>query len=131
MAHSAVQRVVHGFEELVNDIQTKTKETLLSNVPPELCETVERCFRSIENPLTNFNTEAKRQRYYADKWKIVQPVEHVLGVRFDVRLDKTTRMYSQVPVTDKFVYVPVLKTIQSMFSNKEILEAFQQTKEHW
>lgn len=35
--------------------------------------------------------------------KIVEPVECVLGVRFDVRGDKTTGIYSQVPVTDTFL----------------------------
>lgn len=46
-------------------------------------------------------------------------------MRYDVRRDKTKGIYTQVPVTDKFVYVPVLKTLQSMFKNKEILEAFE------
>lgn len=36
-------------------------ETVLNNIPSELCETVERCFPSVENPLIKFNTLAIRQ----------------------------------------------------------------------
>lgn len=64
------------------------------------------------------------------KWELVDPVEYVLGVRFDVRKDKTTGVYCQVPITDKFVYVPILGTLQSLFKNSEICDAFLQPKEH-
>lgn len=128
VGQSSVQAAVETIEDLVDGIQTQAKEAILRNIPLELSDTVERCFRSIENPLNKFNTLAKRKRYYEDKWQIVQPVEHVLGVRFDVRRDKKTGMYSQVPITDKLVYVPLLETLKSMFNNKEILRAFQQTK---
>lgn len=130
VGQSSVQATVETIEDLVDGIQTQAKEAVLRNLPSERSETVERCFRSIENPLKKCNTLAKRRRYYENKWQIVQPVEHVLGVRFDVRRDKKSGMYSQVPITDKCVYVPVLETLRTMFNNQEILHAFQQAKEN-
>ena len=53
------------------------------------------------------NTEYKRKRHFEKKWNIVEPVEHVLGVRFDVRRDIITGTYRQVPVNDNFNYVPI------------------------
>ena len=49
-------------------------------------------------------------------------------MRFDVRRDHTTGTYSQVPVTDKFVYTPILGTLKSMFKNTELCESFLQAK---
>lgn len=55
-------------------------------------------------------------------------MEYVLGVRYDVHKDKTTGLYGQVPVNDKFVYVPILGTLKSMFTNSELCHFFQQVK---
>ncbi len=48
----------------------------------------------------------------------------------NVRKDKTTGLYSQVPVNDKFIYVPILGTLESMFTNSELSHFFQQVKSH-
>ena len=48
---------------------------------------MENCFDQLENPLTLFNTGAKRQSFFEEKWKIVEPVE-VLGLRFYIRRDR-------------------------------------------
>lgn len=79
---------------------------------------------------TSLNTRFKRQKYFEGKWEIVEPVEYVLGVRFDMRRDQTTGVYSQIPVTDTFVHVPILGTIKSIFKNTELCEAFLQAKQH-
>lgn len=64
------------------------------------------------------------------KWKIVEPIEYVLGVHYDTRFDKTTGIYSQVPVNDKFMYVPILGTLKSLFTNQELRSCFHQGKSH-
>ena len=46
----------------------------------------------------------------------------------DVRRDRTTGIYSQFPVTDKYMYVPILSTLKSIFKNVEIRESFLQDK---
>lgn len=56
-------------------------------------------------------------------------MEHVLGVRYDLRKDRTG-VYCQVPVNDKFMYVPILGTLESMFTNQELCNCFQQVKLH-
>ena len=45
----------------------------------------------------------KRQKYYDEKWEIAEPKEFVLGVRMDTRRNRTTGVYSQIPVTDKYI----------------------------
>ena len=70
-----------------------------------------KCLDQPENPFSTLNTRAKRQKFFKEKWEIAEPVEYVLGVRFDVSRDKTTEVYSQVPVTDTFVYIPILGSL--------------------
>lgn len=41
-------------------------------------------------------------------------------MRYDTRRNRATGTYSQVPVTDKFVYIPLLETLKFIFNNKEI-----------
>ncbi|XP_037401191.1 uncharacterized protein LOC119265236 [Pygocentrus nattereri] len=126
-----VQCLVGSMEELVNDIHAQAKEAVIKclsvDLPKQALDKVEDCFDQLENPFSFMNTETKRQRYFEQKWNIVEPVEPILGVRFDVRKNKTGT-YSQVPVNDTFTYVPILGTLKSMFSNKELCQSFQQVK---
>lgn len=133
-AESTVQAIVESMEEVVNDIRTQAKEAVL-NCSSELQSTsfqnkVEACFNQLENPFSNLNTQGKRQKFFEEKWEIVEPIEYVLGVRFDVQRDRTTGVYSQIPVNDKFVYVPIIGTLKSMFKNNELSEAFLQAKQN-
>lgn len=133
-AESTVQALVESMEEVVKDIQTQAREAILS-CTSELQDTglqkkVEDCFDELENPFSSLNTRGKRQKFFDQKWEIVEPVEYVLGVRNDLQRDRTTGVYSQVPVTDKFVYVPILGTLKSMFKNSELCDSFLQPKQH-
>ena len=69
------------------------------------------CFEKIENPFGVLNSETKRKQYFTEKWGRVEPVECVLGTRFDTRRNRTTGTYDPVVVTDTLVYIPVLKTL--------------------
>ena len=51
-------------------------------------------------------------------------------MRFDTRRDKTTGLYRQVPVNDKFMYVPIMGSLSSMFKNTELCNSFQRAKQH-
>lgn len=134
VAESTVQAMVGSMEELVNDIHRQAREAVLSCTSEiegtDLEKKVEKCFEQLENPFSTLNTRVKRQKFFEEKWESVEPVEYVLGVRFDVSRDKTTGVYSQVPVTDKFVYTPILGTLKSMFKNTELCESFLQTKQY-
>lgn len=55
----------------------------------------------------------------------MEPVEYILGVRFESRRDRT---YRQVPVNDKFMYVPIMGSLSSMFRNSELCNSFHKTK---
>jgi len=133
VAESTIQSMVGSMEELVNNIHSQTRDSVL-NCTSEMQGTdfekkLDSCFEQLQNPFSVLNTRAKRQKYFKEKWEIVEPVEYVLGVRFDVRRDRTTGVYNQIPVTDKFVYVPILGTLKSMFKNSEICECFLQAKQ--
>lgn len=133
-AESTVQMMVESMEAIVTDLHRHAKETILKSTS-ELKDTgflkkIEEGFDELDNPFTDFNTQRKRQKFFEEKWELVEPVEYVLGVRFDVRKDKTTGVYCQVPITDKFVYVPILGTLKSLFKNSEICEAFLQPKQN-
>lgn len=135
VAESSVQAIVGSIEELVSDIHMQVREAVLSCTSSEIQGTdlekkVKNCFDQLENPFSVLNTGAKRQKFFEEKWEIVEPVEYVLGVRFDVRRDRTTGVYNQIPVTDKFVYVPILGTLKSMFKNSDLCECFLQDKQH-
>lgn len=101
---NSVQCLVGSMEELVNDIHTHAKEAVVeclsSDASKETLEKVEDCFDQLENTFSCLNTESKRTKYFEERWKIVEPVEHILGVRFDMCRDKTTGAYTQVPVND-------------------------------
>ncbi|KAK0146975.1 hypothetical protein N1851_013688 [Merluccius polli] len=77
-------------------------------------------FEKLENPFTSLNTESKRNVFFEKKWKTVQPVEKVLGVRFENRRNRSTGTYDQVVVTDKFAYVPILQTLQPILENPNL-----------
>lgn len=115
-----------------NDIHVYAKqavvECLLSDASKETLEKVEDCFDELEDPFSCLNTESKRRRHFEKKRKIVEPVEHILGLRYDVCRDKTTGTYRQVPVNNKFMYVPIIGSITSMFRNSELCSNFQQAK---
>ena len=130
---STVQFLTSSMEELVKDVHVQAQDAVLKCLSTEATEQtldkVKDCFVQLENPFSLLNTETKRQRHFEKKWKIVEPVEHVLGVRYDLRKDRTG-LYSQVPVNDKFMYVPILGTLESMFTNRELCNCFQQVKLH-
>lgn len=53
-------------------------------------------------------------------WGSVEPVEHVLGTRFDTLRNRTTGAYDQVVVTDRFMYIPILKTLEFIYKHPKL-----------
>ena len=130
---STVQTIVSSMEEVVSDVQIQTREAVFQtfsaeNKESEMCKKIEHSLNKLDNPFSKLNTETKRKKYFSEKWDIVEPKELVLGVRLDTRRDRPTGVYSQIPVTDKYMYVPILGTLKSIFKNSEIIECFLQEK---
>lgn len=102
-----MQCLTSSMEELVKDVHVQAQDAILkclsTVVTEQTLDKVKDCFEQLENPFSLLNTETKRQRHFEKKIKIVEPVEHVLGVHYDLRKDRTG-VYSQVPVNDKFMY---------------------------
>ena len=85
---------------------------------------INQCFEKIENPFGVLNSETKRRQYF-EKWGRVEPVECVLGTRLDTQRNWTTGTYDPAVVTDKFVYIPVLKTLEFIYKHPETKEMMQ------
>lgn len=116
------ETVVENMEELVEELHSNVKDDvkLLPNVE-DLRTKFDDYFESLENPFSKLNTETKWKTHFSQKWGLVEPIEVALGVRYDTRRNRTTGTYNQVPVTDKFVYIPLLETLKFIFKNREIL----------
>ncbi|KAK0150882.1 hypothetical protein N1851_008004 [Merluccius polli] len=84
------------MEELVEELHSTVKEDVVKLLP------------DVEGMRATFDE-------YFDK-----PVEVALGVRYDTRRNRATGTYEQIPVTDKFVYIPLLETLKFIF--KEICD---------
>lgn len=132
VGQSVVNPVVNSMEEIVQDIQQHAKETVIKHVfsnerETEMCKKVEACFDELENPFSVLNSEYKRSKYLSDKWETVEPVECVIGSRFDTRRNKKTGTYDQAVVQDKFMYVPILSTLESIFKSQHVGEMLKKS----
>lgn len=132
VGQSVVNSVVISMEEIVQDIQQHAKETVVKHVfsderKSETCKKVEACFDGLENPFTILNSEYKRSKFLSTKWETVEPVEYVIGSRFDTRQNKETGTYDQVVVQDKFMYVPILSTLEAIFKSKYVVEMLKKS----
>ncbi|XP_047658047.1 uncharacterized protein LOC113658066 [Tachysurus fulvidraco] len=65
-------------------------------------------------------TESKRMQYFSEKWGKIDPVQYVLGTRFATRYNRTTGTFSQTIVKDKYVYIPILETLQFIYKHPKI-----------
>jgi len=121
MSNNVVSTIVGDLEELATGLHSQLKHEILSALPKDgpVRSTLDG-LENFENPFVNFNTESKRMKYFNEKWGVVEPVEVMLGVRFDTRRNKQTGTYDQVQVKDTFVYVPILETIKFMCRNSDI-----------
>lgn len=133
VGQSVVNSVVISMEEIVKDIQQHAKQTVIKNLvfsderETETCKKVEACIDELENPFTIFNSEYKQSKFLSSKWENVEPVECVIGSRFDTRRNKKTGTYDQIVVQDKFMYVPILSTLESIFKSKHVGEMLEKS----
>lgn len=89
VSERAINSLVISLEEIVNDIQNQAKESVKNSLslqePVKIdieCK-IDQCFEKMENPFMALNSESKRTRFLAENWGRVDPVEYVLGSRFD------------------------------------------------
>lgn len=122
VATNVMKTVVENMEELVDELHSNVKEDVVKLLPndEDMRRKFDDYFDSLENPFSKLNTETKWKKYFSEKWGTVEPVEIALGVRYDIRRNRTTGTYDQVPVTDKFVYIPLLETLKFIFTNQQI-----------
>lgn len=123
LGQSSMNSFVSCMEEAFSEIHTQAKNAVLQCLSSQTVANknmIEQAFKGIENPFTSLNSENKRQKHFAKKWKIVDPVEKVLGTRFDSRRSKTTGIYEQVIITDKFAYIPILETLKAIICNPNL-----------
>ncbi|KAK6484891.1 hypothetical protein HHUSO_G12766 [Huso huso] len=122
--NTVVLSMVKNLEEYVSDLQSNLKDQVMSLVPSDnpSRSSLEDMFENIKNHFSNLNSDSKFKKYFSKKWGVVQPIELCLGVRFDTKRNRRMQTYEQVPVNDKFIYVPILKTLQFIFKNADICD---------
>lgn len=127
--NNTVSAIVNDLEEFTNELHSQIKQEILSVVPEDnaVRNALEQSLEKFDNPFSDLNSETKRTKYLNTKWGVVEPQEIILGNRFDMRRNKTTGTYSQVPVRDTFIYVPILDTLKFMCRNSEICKLLTQT----
>lgn len=124
ISSSLVSSIVGDLEELTSDLRSQAKQAVLEVLPagdPSITS-INQCLKNLENPFSSLNTEWKRNKYFSEKWGVVEPVECILGVRYDNRRNPKSGNYEQVPVRDTFIYVPILDTLKFMCKNPEICD---------
>ncbi|XP_051947286.1 uncharacterized protein LOC127618717 [Xyrauchen texanus] len=124
ISNSLVTSIVGDLEELTDTLHSQAKHNMLSALPTSdpYKFVINESFEKLENPFTNLNTEWKRNKYFKEKWGVVEPVEITLGMRYDSRLNQKSGTYDQVPVKDTFIYVPILETLEFMCRNPDICD---------
>ncbi|XP_028977254.2 uncharacterized protein LOC109615529 [Esox lucius] len=126
VAETTINYVVSALEEVVGDVYSQTQESVKKSLSLEepiksLVESqIDQCFEKMQNPFVALNTESKRMQYFSDKWGKIDPVEYVLGTRFATRRNRTIGTFAQTIVKDKFVYIPIIETIQSIYKHPNI-----------
>ena len=125
--NTVVLSTIENLEEFVGDLQSNIQDQVLNLLPDDnpSRSAVEELFKSMDNPFSQLNSASKLNKYFSEKLDIVQPVELRVGVRYDSRRNSKTGNYEQVPIIDKFIYIPILKTLQFIFKNETICEMMQ------
>lgn len=125
--NTVVSSTIESLEDFIDDLKCNLKEKVLNIVPQNnpSRESLENVFESFDNPFSALNTDNKLKRYFYRKWGIVQPVEVPLGIRYDTKRNRQTGAYEQLPVNDKFIYIPILKTLEFIFKNSDVCDFMQ------
>ncbi|XP_057205407.1 uncharacterized protein LOC130563694 [Triplophysa rosa] len=121
---NVISSIVCDLEEFTTEMHKQISQSVLSVVPAstECRSAVEQSFQNFENSFSCLNSEKKRTKYFTEKWGVVEPQEIVLSVRYDTRRIKETGTYSQVPLNDTFIYIPILESLKFIFRNGEICD---------
>ena len=125
--NTVVLSTIENLQEFVGDLQSTIQEQVLHLLPADnpSRSAIEELFNIMDNPFSQLNSDTKWKKYFGGNWDIVQPVELRLGVRYDARRNSKSGTSEQVPIYDKFIYIPILKTLQFIFKNENICEMMQ------
>lgn len=81
VSQSTLNGFVSSMEDVVLEVQSQAKTAALkclSLQDTSMKAKIEQSFKKLENPFTSLNSETKRNKYFQQKWKTVEPVEKVL-----------------------------------------------------
>lgn len=82
ISSSLVSSIVGDLEELTSDMRSQAKQTVLGvlSAGDPTISLINQSFENLENPFVGLNSEWKRNKYFSEKWGVVEPVECILGV---------------------------------------------------
>lgn len=86
---------------------------------------IDQCFQKIENPFGVLNSESKRRQYFIEKWGRVDPVNTFLVQDLILNAIGLLEAMIHFVVSNTFVYMPILKTLQFIFKHPNKKEMMQ------
>lgn len=92
ISNSLVSSIVGDLEELTGELRSQANQAAISALPlndPNI-SVINESFKKIENSFTHLNTEWKQNKFFNQKWGVVEPIEIQLGVRYGNRRNQRT-----------------------------------------
>lgn len=120
----AIERFELGCNDMIQQFCSSLTEMLTSRlvqlgITDEEASNVVKDIHDIKDPFENLKTIEQQLDFFETKYGLVRPIEKYLGDRYDKRLDPKTNSYVQTQVTESFQYVPIIKTLKVILSNKK------------
>ena len=128
VTHATVQRFIEGstemFESIGGRLLVKTKKLLKNHdidIMSSECGELFTYFSSTCNPFDGLESKYKQEGYLKQELGLVEPVEIVLGSRFDIVVDDDTGQPKQIVKDDTLQYIPIRKTLGIVLSDSTII----------
>ena len=128
VTHATVQRFIEGstemFESIGGRLLVKTKKLLKNHdidIMSSECGELLTYFSSTCNPFAGLESKYKQEGYLKQELGLVEPVEIVLGSRFDIVVDDDTGQPKQIVKDDTLQYIPIRKTLGIVLSDSTII----------
>jgi hypothetical protein len=102
-----------------HEIEQSVTRKLQSLNSSEISQTLSDCFVTV-NPFDNLKTEYQQTQFYKEHLGLIEPITVELGRTYKYQQCGSTQKL--VEVKDTFQYVPLLKNLEILFSNKQVFE---------
>ena len=119
----ALDNIIDSTSTLVNNVMEHTKRSLIDawkNHKPgeDFSEAIENSFGNIQSPFSTLRTNYLQASYIKKNLNYVEMKEVILGKKISRKMWKNK--HSLVEKEETFIYIPLVKSLCQLFSNKKI-----------